>query len=147
MWLEVTSNGEVIVSSNSTLIMRLNSSLKELQYRCQTTVDHDGNTFAVYAGTTIFVCMENEYLLLEYILGISSVIAYIIYTCIYNRRKCNSPLFVTLITTLSDCTSEGTIFTDEANDFSLEIPEGAIPEGEILTVDVGVTLFGPFQFP
>ncbi|CAI8003220.1 hypothetical protein GBAR_LOCUS3588, partial [Geodia barretti] len=28
-------------------------------------------------------------------------------------------------------------FTDKANDFSLEIPEGAIPEGERLTVDVG----------
>ena len=54
---------------------------------------------------------------------------------------------MTLITTLSDCTSEGRKFTDDVNDFSLEIPEGAIPEGERLTIDVGVALFGPFQFP
>ena len=54
---------------------------------------------------------------------------------------------MTLITTLSDCTSEGRKFIDDVNDFSLEIPEGAIPEGERLTVDVGVALFGPFQFP
>ena len=37
--------------------------------------------------------------------------------------------------------------TDEANDFSLEIPEGAISGEERLTDDVGVTLFSPFQFP
>ena len=54
---------------------------------------------------------------------------------------------MTLSSTLSDCTSEGRKFTDEANDFSLEIPEGAIAEGERHTVDVGVGLFGPFQFP
>ena len=57
------------------------------------------------------------------------------------------PEYMTLITTLSDCTSEGRKFTDDVNDFSLEIPEGAIPEGERLTIDVGVALFGPFQFP
>ena len=54
---------------------------------------------------------------------------------------------MTLITTLTDCTSEGIQFSDEANDFSLEIPNGAIPEEETLTVDVGVALFGPYQFP
>ena len=57
------------------------------------------------------------------------------------------PEYMTLITTLSDCTSEGRKFTDDVNDFSLEIPEGAIPDGERLTIDVGVALFGPFQFP
>ena len=61
--------------------------------------------------------------------------------------ECPIPEHMTLITTLSDCTSEGRKFTDDVNDFSLEIPEGAIPEGERLTVDVGVALFGPFQFP
>ena len=60
---------------------------------------------------------------------------------------CPIPDHMTVITTLSDCTSEGRKFTDEDNDFSLEIPEGAIPEGERLTIDVGVALFGPFQFP
>ena len=57
------------------------------------------------------------------------------------------PKQTTLVSTISNCTSEGTKFTDETNDFSLEIPEGAIPEGMRLTVDVGVALFGPFQFP
>ena len=61
--------------------------------------------------------------------------------------ECPIPEHITLITTLSDCTSEGRQFTDDVNDFSLEIPEGAIPEGERLTIDVGVALFGPFQFP
>ena len=61
--------------------------------------------------------------------------------------ECPIPAHMTLITTLSDCTTEGRKFTDSTNDFSLEIPEGAIPEGERLTIDVGVALFGPFQFP
>ncbi|CAI8057378.1 hypothetical protein GBAR_LOCUS31267 [Geodia barretti] len=73
----------------------------------------------------------------------------------YNQREqtavasefCTLPQHFTLISTLSHCTSEGRMFTDEANDFSLEIPEGAIPEGERLTVDVAVSLFSPFQFP
>ena len=46
-----------------------------------------------------------------------------------------------------EVTHEGREFTDWTNDFSLEITEGAIPEGERLTIDVGVALFGPFQFP
>ena len=61
--------------------------------------------------------------------------------------ECPMPECMTLVSTLSDCTSEGETFTDKANDFSLDIPKGAIPEGERLTVDVGVALFGPFQFP
>ena len=60
---------------------------------------------------------------------------------------CPIPKYMTTISTLSDCNSEGKQFTNEANDFSLEIPQGAIPEGERLTVDVGVALSGPFQFP
>ena len=54
---------------------------------------------------------------------------------------------MTPISTLTNITSEGRPFTDKVNDFSLEIPEGAIPEEMRLTVDVGVALFGPFQFP
>ena len=78
---------------------------------------------------------------------------------------------MTHISTFSHCSSEGRkSFTDEAHNFSLEIPEGAIPgrerlaqfhlEGAVyqgerlamqgaiqLAVDVGVALFGPFQFP
>ena len=49
--------------------------------------------------------------------------------------------------TLSECTNKGVKYYDEANDFSLEIPEGAIPEGETVTIDIGVALYGPFQYP
>ena len=46
-----------------------------------------------------------------------------------------------------DVTSEGREFKNKANNFSLEIPEGAIGEGERLTVDLQVALVGPFKFP
>ncbi|CAI8005673.1 hypothetical protein GBAR_LOCUS4357 [Geodia barretti] len=54
---------------------------------------------------------------------------------------------MTQTSTLYDCTNKGMTYVDETNDVILEIPEGAIPEEERLTVDVGVALFGPFQFP
>ena len=63
------------------------------------------------------------------------------------KATCGEGECMTITSTLSDCTSRGKMFTDEANDFSLEIPQGAIPAGEVLVVDVGVALFGPFQFP
>ena len=53
---------------------------------------------------------------------------------------------MTMISTLSNCTCKGRKFTDQANYFSLEIPKGAIPVGERLTIDVGVALLIPFQF-
>ena len=49
--------------------------------------------------------------------------------------------------TLPHCTSQGIKYNDEWNDFTLKIPEGAIPEGESLTIDIGVALYGPFQYP
>ena len=49
--------------------------------------------------------------------------------------------------TLSQCTGDGRRYYDEANEFCLEIPEGAIPEGETITIDIGVALHGPFQYP
>ena len=54
---------------------------------------------------------------------------------------------MTPITTLSDVTSDGVWYENAANDFTLEVPEGAVPETERLTVDVALALFGPFQFP
>ena len=57
------------------------------------------------------------------------------------------PEFMTPIATLSDVTSDGVRYENEANDFTLEVPEGAVPETERLTLDVAVALFGPFQFP
>ena len=61
--------------------------------------------------------------------------------------ECPIPKCMTQTSTLYDCTNKGMTYVDETNDVILEIPEGAIPEEERLTVDVGVALFGPFQFP
>ena len=49
--------------------------------------------------------------------------------------------------TLSRCTHDGRWYYDEHNDFGLEIPAGTIPEGESITIDIGVALYGPFQYP
>ena len=49
--------------------------------------------------------------------------------------------------TLPHCTCQGIEYNDEWNDFTLKIPQGAIPEGESLTIDIGVALYGPFQYP
>ena len=56
------------------------------------------------------------------------------------------PACFTPVTTLSQCTHDGRWYYDEHNDFGLEIPAGAIPEQESITIDIGVTLYGPFQF-
>ena len=48
---------------------------------------------------------------------------------------------------VAQCTHDGRSYFDECNDFGLEIPEGAIPEGESITIDIGVVLYGPFQYP
>ena len=49
--------------------------------------------------------------------------------------------------TLPHCTSQGIEYNDEWNAFTLKIPQGAIPEGESLTIDIGVAQYGPFQYP
>ena len=49
--------------------------------------------------------------------------------------------------TLSHCTHTGRHYYDDANDLSLDIPEGAIPTGEDITIDIGVALYGPFLYP
>ncbi|CAI8001530.1 hypothetical protein GBAR_LOCUS3210 [Geodia barretti] len=38
-------------------------------------------------------------------------------------------------------------YNDKSNNLRLDIPRGAIPAGENFTIDFGVALFGPFQFP
>lgn len=58
-----------------------------------------------------------------------------------HQTVCN-PECVTHIATLT-CTSKGLNFVDNTNDFRLEIPEGAIPEGVSVTVDIAVALYGP----
>ena len=57
------------------------------------------------------------------------------------------PTCFTPVATLSQCTHDGRWYYDEHNDFGLEIPAGAIPEGESITIDIGVALYGPFQYP
>ena len=48
--------------------------------------------------------------------------------------------------TLSQCTHDGIQYYDEHNDFGLEIPAGAISEGDTITIDIGVAVYGPFQY-
>ena len=57
------------------------------------------------------------------------------------------PTCFTPVATLSQCTHDGSWYHDEHNDFGLEIPAGAIPEGESITINIGVALYGPFQYP
>ena len=57
------------------------------------------------------------------------------------------PSCFTPVATLSQCTYDGRDYYDEHNDFGLEIPAGAIPKGERITIDIGVALYGPFQYP
>ena len=57
------------------------------------------------------------------------------------------PTCFTPVDTLSQCTHDGRRYDDEHNDFGLEIPAGAIPKGESITIDIGVALYGPFQYP
>ena len=65
---------------------------------------------------------------------------------LYNTAQ-HIPEWVHPLGTLTDCTSDGRSYYDEHNDFRLEIPEGAIPEGERVTIDIGVALYGPYQYP
>ena len=57
------------------------------------------------------------------------------------------PKWMKPVGTLTDCTSDGRSYYDKHSDFRLEIPEGAIPEGERIIVDIGVALYGPYQYP
>ena len=57
------------------------------------------------------------------------------------------PACFTPVATLSQCTYDGICYHDEHNDFCLDIPAGAIPKGEHITIDIGVALYGPFQYP
>ena len=64
----------------------------------------------------------------------------------YNTRE-YIPTCFTPVATLSQCTHDGRWYYDEHNDFGLEIPAGTISEGESITIDIGVALYGPFQYP
>ena len=45
------------------------------------------------------------------------------------------------------CDSTGGVFYSSTHHFGFTIPEGAIPEGDSISIEVGVTLTGPFDFP
>ena len=57
------------------------------------------------------------------------------------------PEWFSQIGTLTKCSHEGRDFYDDENLFGLELPKGAIPEQESITIDIGVAMYGPFQFP
>ena len=57
------------------------------------------------------------------------------------------PEWFSRIATLTNCSHEGRVFYDDKNKFRLGIPKGAIPEKESITIDIGVAMYGPFQFP
>ena len=57
------------------------------------------------------------------------------------------PKWFTAMSSHLHCTHTGMTYYNDPNDFRLEIPEGAIPRGKIISIDIGVALYGPFQFP
>ena len=57
------------------------------------------------------------------------------------------PEWFSRIKTLTNCSHKGRVFYDDSNGFGLEIPEGAIPQEKIITIDIGVALHGPFGIP
>ena len=57
------------------------------------------------------------------------------------------PDHMTPIHIKAEKSSKGVRYYDESNNLKLDIPRGAIPVGENFTIDFGVALFGPFQFP
>ena len=63
-----------------------------------------------------------------------------------SNRESISEWFSSLAT-LSQCTDGGRCYDNEDHGFCLEIPVGAIPKGESITIDIGVALYGPFQYP
>ena len=65
----------------------------------------------------------------------------------HNTAHHNMPEWFELICTLGECTHSQQEYHNEDNDFRLVIPEGAIPVGDSITIDIGVALFGPFQYP
>ena len=57
------------------------------------------------------------------------------------------PEWLSRIKTLTNCSHDGKSFYDDSNGFGLEIPEGAIPQEQTITIDIGVALHGPFEIP
>ena len=45
------------------------------------------------------------------------------------------------------CDSTGAVFHSSAHDFHIVIPEGAVPKGVVISIEIRLTLIGPFQYP
>lgn len=45
------------------------------------------------------------------------------------------------------CTSNGGVYYNAVHDITVRIPEGAISKGASVTIEIGIALYGPFQFP
>ena len=41
----------------------------------------------------------------------------------------------------------GAVFHSSAHDFRIVIPEGAVPKGVVISIEIGLTLTSPFQYP
>ena len=48
---------------------------------------------------------------------------------------------------LLECDHDGLEYTIEHHDITLRIPEGAVAKGEMIHFEIGVALYGPFNFP
>ena len=43
--------------------------------------------------------------------------------------------------------SKGRLYFDDSLGLCIDVPEGAVPEGSLLQLEVGMCLYGPFKFP
>ena len=48
---------------------------------------------------------------------------------------------------LFEVSSKGEQFSDTSLGLCIDIPEGAVPQGTVLRLEVGMCLYGPFKFP
>ena len=48
---------------------------------------------------------------------------------------------------LMECDHTGLDYTVEEHDITLRIPEGAVTVGETIHLEIGVAMYGPFNFP
>ena len=116
-----------------------NSTLKQLSL-CGNIIGNDGAVALVeslHQNTTLEVLS----------LSGNHISCDILKTSPHSLSRLPVPEHVT-ITSILRVTNKGIRFVDKFNDFTLGIPYGAIPgEEESLTLYMGVTLFGPYQFP
>ena len=57
------------------------------------------------------------------------------------------PMWFNAVSSHLHLTHTGMTYYNDKNDLGLDIPEGAIPRGVTISIDIGVALYGPFQFP